>query len=147
MKKMKFIFAISLAMTFATVTGNTHDHERINSVKPGQTTAKMVNYTVRVENADYLRNFGRNFLVMVTDETGSLVAPAQVFRPGVTDYQFFEGGTARGTRVAQLVQTPRSPQPVVIPPRVFTGIFYGGETYLFVIGPIPSATDPLPESR
>ncbi|MEI7897483.1 MAG: hypothetical protein WCJ26_10645 [bacterium] len=141
MKTTKIISALSLALIlFAGVT-SAFAQVNIKNGSPGENKAAKIAYVVRVENMLYLQNTGSGFLINLTDETGRQIAPSQYFRPGVQDYTFLEGGTVRGTRVASMVKLPIGPKSMVIVPCSRTGIFYGGTSYLFVIKPIPVATD------
>jgi hypothetical protein len=142
MKTMKSIFAISLALIFSLGISNVIvAHELKTNDQPHEVAAKMVNYVVRVENAGAIKNIGRNFLILMTDANGRLVAPAQTFRTGVSDYNFFEGGTVRGTRVARMIQVPLASHSFMVMPVSKTGIFYGGCSYLFILKPIPVEQD------
>jgi hypothetical protein len=129
MKTTKIIFALGLALLFAIGFNNLY----------AQKAAKVA-YVVRIENMNYLLRTGGHYLVMMTDENGSLVAPTQTVRKGVTDYTFIEGGTVRGTRVAKVMQLPIGPKSFNIPSCSKTGIFYGGASYLFIIHPVPAET-------
>ncbi len=140
MKTSKIIFALSFALVFATGFNAMAGQPNTITGKPLENKANGVTYLVRVENANFIMSFGFNYLIMITDETSRRVAPAQPFRPGVSDYRFVEGGTVRGTRVASMVRIPFSPLNPVIPPTAMTGIFYGGSSYLLVIHPFAAGT-------
>jgi hypothetical protein len=142
MKTMKSIFAISLALIFSLGIGNMIvAHELKTNDQPHEAVAKMVNYVVRVENANYMLNLGRNFLILMTDENGTQVASPQRFRRGVSDYNFYEPGTVRGTRIARMIQVPLASHSFLVMPVSRTGIFYGGCSYLFILKPITAESD------
>lgn len=141
MKTTKLIFALSLALIFSAGVNNIFALQGLKKDIPVERKAKMVAYVVRITQLNYIQNLGGHFLVMMTDETGRLVAPAQTFRPGVSDYTFFEGGTVRGTRVAKMVRLPITLKSANIPSTSKTRIFYGGACYMFIIDPIPLVTD------
>ncbi|MCX6304008.1 MAG: hypothetical protein NT040_03480 [Bacteroidetes bacterium] len=141
MKTAKLIFALSFALIFFAGMSTSFAGKNQRSDIPVDRKARMVAYVVRIENLNYIANHGSHFLVMMTDEAGNLVAPAQTFRPGVSDYTFFEGGTVRGTRIAKLMRLPIGPKSFDIPATSKTGIFYGGASYLFIIRPVPAASD------
>ncbi|MFZ4520558.1 MAG: hypothetical protein ACOYNC_02565 [Bacteroidales bacterium] len=141
MKTTKLIFALTFALIFATGVNAMNTLRDSGRDVPAERKARMVSYVVRIENMNYLENHGTHYLVMMTDETGRQVAPAQNFSRGVSDYRFYEGGTVRGTRVARIMRLPMGPKSFDIPATSQTGIFYGGSSYLFIIKPIPSASD------
>ena len=136
MKTMKMIAAISLGLIL--VYGST---AALAGVKPvSRSTADKspkVHYCVRLDKADLMVDAGRDFVIMMTDGQGRQVAPAQLFVPYKADYNFSEGGTVRGTRMATAVQVPMSPKTVMVLPAVQTGVFYPNASYLFVIRVIP----------
>ena len=101
---------------------------------------KVITYVVKIDNS---HNFGFSYHydVVITDETGRQVAPAQTFRPGTWFYYFSEPGTVYGTRIARLIQHPVTPGSWIIPATKLTGTFTGGKTYLFVISPNPEAIE------
>ena len=140
MKTTKLIFALSVALIFATGINTMYAGQPSKKDIPVEKKARMVTYVVRIQNINYIENNGLHFLVMMTDETGNQVAPSQTFRPGISDYTFFEGGTVRGTRIAKIMRLPIGPHSFDIPSDAKTGIFYGGMSYLFIIKPIPAET-------
>ena len=140
MKTTKLIFALSLALIFAMGSINMHAMKISKKDLPIE-KARMIAYIVRIENMNYVDQSGNHFLVMMTDEHGRLVAPAQTFNAGKSEYTFLEGGTIRGTRVARVMRLPIAPHSPEFPPTAKTGIFYGGASYLFIIKPIPVSGD------
>ena len=141
MKTTKFIIAFSLALIFSAGFNALYAGQHAKKDVPSDTKAAMVAYVVRINNLNYLGENGNRFLIMMTDETGRLIAPAQTFQPGVSDYTFFEGGTVRGTRVAKMMKLPIGPKSFYIPPTSHSGVFYGGACYLFIINPITAESD------
>ena len=100
---------------------------------------KVITYVVKIDNSHNFE-FTHHYAVVITDETGQQVAPAQTFRPGTWFYYFSEPGTVYGTRMARMVQHPITQGSWIMPPsKSLTGKFSGGKTYLFVISPNPEA--------
>jgi hypothetical protein len=81
------------------------------------------------------------YLVKVSDETGHLVAPPQIFIPGVNKYLFYEFNTAKGrNRVATLELSLypghyTCPNDFFTPPDVKVGPFEIGQIYTFDLYP------------
>ncbi len=140
MKTTKLIFALSLALIFAMGSTNMYAMKSSKRDLPIE-KARMIAYVVRIENMNFIDKTGNHLLVMMTDENGRQVAPAQTFNAGKSDYTFLEGGTIRGTRVARVVRLPITPHSPEFPPTSKTGIFFGGASYLFIIKPIPVSGD------
>jgi hypothetical protein len=140
MKTTKLIFALSLALIFAAGSNNSFAHRGLSKDNPAERKAQKIAYVVRIEQLSYIQSLGGHFLVKMTDETGRLVAPAQVFRPGVSDYTFFEAGNVRGTRVAKMERLPIGERPMSIPSTSKSGVFIGGTCYMFIIHPVPLIT-------
>lgn len=138
MKTTKIIFALTLALIFANGFNSANAHRNLKTNIPEERKANKVAYVVRVQSSNYVKNFGTHFLIMMTDETGALVAPSQTFISGVSDYTFYENGTVRGTRIAKMMKLPIGMESFNIPANSKSGIFYGGASYLFIIQPIPA---------
>jgi hypothetical protein len=141
MKTTKLIFALSLALILNAGYNNMYAQQKSNNDVPEEVKARKVAYVVRIENIGKSVNLQTHYLVMMTDETGRRIAPAQTYRPGVWDYTFFENGSVRGTRVARMVQMPHVPNSPEFIPDSKTGIFYGGACYLFTIKPVFTTGD------
>jgi hypothetical protein len=141
MKTTKLIFALTLAVIFSLGITNMFAQRNLRTDIPVERKARMVKYVVRIANAEVVKNLNAHYLIVMTDEAGNLVAPSQTFRPGVSDYTFFEGGTVRGTRTAKMMRIPVSPNSMPVPSASQTGIFYGGGSYLFIINPFPATID------
>jgi hypothetical protein len=147
MKTMKLIFALSLAMIFAMGFNNAFASINPGTDKQAVKKVQLINYTVRIENANLLRSFGRNFMIFMTDGAGHAIAPPQSFEQGISDYQFYEPGNVRGTRVAHIVQVPYSAHSMMMPPTSRSGVFYGGASYLFIIKIMPYATEEVTDTH
>ena len=144
MKTRKILSAISLVLIFAA-----------NSVFAGSLTIndpstsdkqKLVTYEVLVKAVPTFPSANDQYIVVITDEKGRKVVPAQTFRPGVWTYTFKEAGTFRGTRTAVLVSTNANQTGWIIPPSVLKGNFTGGSTYQFILAPLP-AGKPGPDNH
>jgi hypothetical protein len=140
MKTTKLIFALSLALIFAAGSNNIFALGNLKTDNPAERKAQKIAYVVRIEQLNYIQSLGGHFLVKMTDETGRMIAPAQVFRPGVSDYTFFEAGNVRGTRVAKMERLPIGERAINIPSTSKSGIFIGGTCYMFIIHPVPLIT-------
>jgi hypothetical protein len=80
------------------------------------------------------------YLVEILDGKGNLVAPAKVYIPGVTGYDFFERGPASGARVAVLVLAPSNSHfqcetELFTAPVMVFGEFLSGQTYRYDLFP------------
>ena len=131
MKTTKIISALSLVLVFA---ASSLFANRISDPGPA-VWQKPVTYDVKINFTANFPGINGHYLVVITDETGRKVVPAQTFRPGVWTYTFKEAGSFRGTRVAVLVSYPDTQILWVIPPRVLKGTFTGGESYRFELTP------------
>jgi hypothetical protein len=134
MKTLKFI-PISFALIFSVLIHNAYAQGPISSKDP---LARKITYVVKVDHPQYLVQTGYIFQVVMTDEAGAPVAPAQLFTSGKTEYVFYENGTVHGTRTARIMKLPVMSFAIGIPPASQTGVFRGGYSYLFVINPLPS---------
>jgi len=143
MKTTKLFTVLSLALIFIglnsvyssdRLTGNTQMTRKIN-----------IKYEVNV----YL--FSRielcnTYLVQVTDETGRLVAPPQIFVPGVSKYVFNEAGNLKGRKRVAILELSTSPvhyacpYDIFTPPDVKIGPFEKGKILNFDL--YPRAEDP-----
>ncbi len=98
--------------------------------KPGLTA-----YTVHIDDRNNFTGAGLNYSIVVTDESGSLVVPAQRFRQGELYYTFFEQGPVKGTRIARMILMPLGPGSYYIAPCSMTGTFLPNTCYLFTVTP------------
>jgi len=140
MKTTNFFSVLSLALIF---TGVSTVYS--NNLLTGN-SQQVSNATTRYEVTIHLSlgvNICNTYFVQVTDETGRLVAPAQIFVPGISKYVFTESISvpARVRLVAKLV-LPSNVNPFGCPiilttePNVILGPFKIGRTYSFDLFPI-----------
>ena len=136
MKTTKIFTVLSLVLIFVGVTaGFSTKHET-----PKSKTLPGIGIMYQVILHQGLSTQPCNtYLIQVVDETGRLVAPVQVFVPGINRYYFNEKFSAMGSlasrRVAMLVRVkdhyaPCS-SPVFAVPDVKAGPFWSGQTYFF----------------
>src|SRR5665647_993376 len=105
MKTTKILSAISLVLVLA---ANSLFANRIND--PGSDLMqKLITYVVKVHQAPNFPSANARYLIVITDEHGRKVVPAQQFHPGVWSYTFKEAGTLRGTRIAVMIPYPSYP--------------------------------------
>jgi hypothetical protein len=139
MKTTKFFSALSLAIIFSGITaGFSTGFENRNSkvsMMPG------ITHHVIIHLPGITKDICNPYLVQLLDETGRLVAPAQVFIKGINKYVFYEKAPALG-RIRMAVLVPVSyPQHFVCPNDFFTlpavnmGPFMTGQTYTFDLYP------------
>ena len=134
MKTRTLILALGLSFIFANGFAATTAPKALAINNPDDNRAKSITYVVRVENQSYLQA-GAHYVVGLTDGAGNLVAPAQLFVFGTSEYTFHEAGTVVGTRVARMVKLPARISSSNIPPVSQTGTFFGGSSYLFILKP------------
>ena len=95
-------------------------------------SSNTITYKVLVHMPDGTPSVLRNVYVVVTDEIGRLIAPAQLLIPGKTVYNFSEPGPVKGSRVARISNGLRPHNEIFVSNEDSkTGIFMGGSTYLF----------------
>ncbi len=102
-------------------------------------TVSAVRYIVTVSYTQEESICG-HYLVIVVDASGKLVAPAQSYVPGVSNYTFYEPGRDfTGIRTARLIQAPEvmyvCEQQLFTPPQSMIAFFRTGETYYFHLFP------------
>jgi hypothetical protein len=141
MKNLKLIAAISCMLILSLGNNPVSAQANFRNGTRIDKKGKQIAYVVRVENNNYAQNDNSKHLIIMTDGSGNQVALSQLFRPGVSEYIFFEAGPVTGTREARMMKLPMGPHSNDIPPCSRTGIFLGGASYLFVLKPIPAATD------
>jgi len=143
MKTIKFFSIMSLALIFVVATegfSKKGENPNAQSLK-----VQMIRYQVNIHLASD-NVICNTYWVQILDETGRLVAPAQVFIPGKNQYTFYSNSKEsvfkeRGTRrVAMLTTNPRVMNlecEVYLFSRsdVKTGIFLRGHTYSFDLYP------------
>ena len=80
------------------------------------------------------------YLVEIQDGHGRRVAPAKTYKPGVSGYDFYERGPAKGVRVAVLILAPANShftcetELFTTPARLY-GSFLNGHTYRYDLFP------------
>lgn len=137
MKTTNKFSALSLALIFCTVTFAT---SAAFSKKAGNSFANpVITHQVTV-NITIDKKLCNVYLVRIVDGNGNPVAPAKIFKPGVTKYAFFERGPATGVRVAMLVQAPSHSQYICenelfTSPATLYGPFKPGEIYTYNLFP------------
>jgi hypothetical protein len=141
MKTAKFFSLLSLALIFAGV--NTVFSNNVLTDNPQKSTRPVIRYEVTVHLSSGFNTCNSSlYLIQVTDETGSLVAPAKIFVPGNSKYVFNETVTHKGKlRVATLILPSNidpfaCPNPLITQPGVMVGPFIPGQTYSFDLYPV-----------
>ena len=138
MKTTKIISAISLVLILA---ANSLLASSTTISDPGTTVKQQsVMYVVKVNCPPNFPIANDNFIIIITDEKGRKVAPAQAFHEGVWAYTFREAGSFRGVRIASMVSYPATPTEWVIPPVKIIATFYAGQTYFFELIPESNET-------
>jgi hypothetical protein len=142
MKTTKFLSVLSIALIFIGV--NQGFSRKVETLTYRVLPSTGITYDVIIHQPTFTINPCGVYLVEVADQTGRLVAPAQVFTPGIDKYTFNEKFTAvqipQARREAKLV-------PIVFPgdfvcefplstrPDVKMGPFFVGQTYIFNLYP------------
>ena len=139
MKTTKFISVLSFVILFSGVTAGFS--KGIDNRKTQASIMPGITYGVTIHFQDLTKKICNPYLVQIIDETGRLVAPAQVFIKGINKYVFYEKAPALGrTRMAVLIPVNYS-QHFVCPNDFFTlpdikmGPFKTGQTYTFDLYP------------
>ncbi|MCX6245043.1 MAG: hypothetical protein NTU98_10100 [Bacteroidetes bacterium] len=124
---MKTIAKILIAISVMMISLTAHAKGGENSV-----SALAITYKVIVHMPDATPSVLRGVFVVITDETGRLVAPAQLLLPGKTEYQFAENGPVKGIRIAKLSNGLRPHADAWVSNEdARAGLFQNGSTYLF----------------
>jgi hypothetical protein len=139
MKTTKLFSVLSLALIFTGVSaGFSKD---IVTSNPKGSVMPVITHQVSIHFQEFSKDICNPYLVQIIDESGRLVAPAQVFIKGINKYVFYEKGPALGrTRMAVLIPVAY-PQHFVCPNDFFTlpdtkmGPFKTGQTYTFDLYP------------
>jgi hypothetical protein len=143
MKTIKYFSVLSLVLFFLAATAgfsNKGEKPKAQSVK-----VLVIRYQVNVHFASD-KVICNTYWVEIKDETGNLVAPAQIFVPGKIQYTFYSYKKEsvykeRGTkRVAMLTMDPRvrnleCENNLFTRWDVKTGLFLLGQTYTFDLYP------------
>ncbi len=136
MKTRNLLRTVSLGLM---IIGMTAFYARpAESPNPIGQAKQAVTYVVNVVHGDHLAGYDCMYYILLTNERGQLIAPAQAFRLGVWSYTFKETGPVTGTRVAKIVKNPNviCPNAVTFQPDSKSGTFRAGETYTFDLIPI-----------
>jgi hypothetical protein len=137
MKTIKIYAILGLIMFFSTVTLSFADG--INNFPRQPFVSGAINYQVNVD-ITYEKPLCNIYLIEIRDGNGVLVAPAQRYISGVSQYNFKERGPASGVRVAILKRAIFGDHFVCLyelftPPVVICGPFQVGQTYRFDLIP------------
>ena len=139
MKTTKIFSVLSLVLIFATVNtvyskGRTTDNRM-------QAEKKTIRHEVTIHHSLGF-TLCYNYLVKITDANGRLVAPPQVFVPGISKYVFTENvSNSSNVRIASL-SLPENVDPYFCATNLnaksdpMTGPFISGKTYSFDLYPI-----------
>jgi hypothetical protein len=138
MKTTKLFSVLSLVLIFAGANTIYADNNPISkSKKPG---VPNIRYEVAI-HLSLGATFCNTYLVQVTDESGRLVAPPEIFVPGTSKYVFNELFSVPGrARIASLV-LPANVDPYICPSNLITkpdvkmGPFLPGHTVSFNLFP------------
>lgn len=137
MKTVKIFSATGLAMIFSATlfasTGNVGTKGDLIS------TNRMVKHHVNVTLSTD-KSICNTYLVEILNWKGEMVAPAQVYNPGVSQYDFYEKGPFDGIRIAVLVLAPNSGHfacetELFTAPVVLKSTFLPGGTYRYDLFP------------
>ena len=144
MKTTKFFSLLSLALIFIGVTSGFC--KNIENPSAQDSKLAITRYLVNIHLAAD-KPVCNTYWIQITDETGRLVAPAQIFVPGISQYSFYSnikerGFRERGTkRIAMLIKAPVGGyldcvNNLFARPDTKTGIFLLGKTYNFDLFPV-----------
>jgi hypothetical protein len=140
MKTTKFFSALGLAILLTGLTAafasTPVSNDNLQS-SPGP--KQKVTYVVTIDNSASLAGYNCNYYIVITDDRGQIVAPAQHFRVGLWNYNFTEttSTSISGNRTAHMERDPHSvcPGAYVFPASVLTGPFDPGRSYNFILSP------------
>lgn len=140
MKTTKLFSVLSLVLIFTAATS----FAKKNDVSSAKSTSRAaINFEVYVHTA-MLGAPCNTYVIKVVDETGRLVAPFQIFTPGVNKYSFKEtitGRTNKFSRRVAMLEPVKYPahytcaQAIHATPDVMFGPFLAGQTYYFDLQP------------
>jgi hypothetical protein len=140
MKTTKFFSVLSLALIIFGVTTGYSRKTDFPGTKNQKGAAIIHNVIVHTTIS---KNICNVYLVKVSDETGRLVAPPQIFVPGVSKYVFNENVNLKGRkRIATLELSLypghyTCPNDFFTPPDVEVGPFENGQILTFDLYPRP----------
>jgi hypothetical protein len=134
MKTTKILAAISIALFLLIANASYAAQNKI--IDPQNDQIRYISYVVQISNSYNLKPGNAIYQIVITDETGRIVATPQTFRAGIWTYRFTELGDVRGTRIAKMIQQNDPDQPTWnVSPVSKTGVFLGGHSYLFRLIP------------
>ena len=145
MKTIKFFSVLSLVLIFAGVNA-VYSGNRITNKPKQLIKVTTIRYEVNINFWDVI-DLCNTYWVRVTDETGRLVAPAQIFVPGMNQYTFYSESKERALkergskRIAMLVISPylrnlECENNLFTLMDVKTGLFLKGQIYSFDLFPL-----------
>jgi hypothetical protein len=135
----KLIISIASVTSLAIIVLLLNAGSSIATSQSNLPKANMVHYVVGIHLQDNQPICG-DYLVVVVNEAGQQVAPAQHFVPGLGTYHIYEAGPImNGTRAAKFIIDPGLDEvcrrPFVTQPDVITDNFYNGVIYSFDLYP------------
>ena len=136
MKATKFFQIFSLVLILSGMV--TVSASAINeSSVPSFSQVPPVTYVVNIAQGNNPEGFSCTYYVVIVDERGHRVAPAELFRYGVWSYTFKEYGKVSGSRTALMVKDPMMlcPKTYIFAPQTITGPFGIGKTFIFNLSP------------
>jgi hypothetical protein len=144
MKTLKITTVISLVMFLFGITAiNARPVYSNNDIQPVLT----IRYQVHIHGMNDLSRPMPKIYVVITDERGHQVAPAQVFIMGISVYNFNEAGPVTGTRQARLIVPLEGGDnfPIYLTPDTKRGTFKNGNIYQYNLYPFYPRPVPIPE--
>ena len=139
MKTIKLFSVLSLAIILTGINAAYSSNSLSDNPKGPHTASVSYDVYIHLVTDNNICNV---YLVQVTDEKGRLVAPFQIYVPGVTKYNFHEQGLMRGKlRIASLVRATYPNHFVCVndlysSPATKEGPFLMGHTYSFDLYPV-----------
>lgn len=133
MKTTKLLLAFSIALIFS-MTGSLQAQSKIKTNPAVHNSPEPICYTVQIHCPNHLITSATSYTIYMTDGDNRLIAPPQLFRPGLMYYNFFEKDPVKGTRTAYMIPT----NDVVFcnfRPASRSGYFWNNTCYLFIITP------------
>ena len=127
------ILTFSIALIFA-MTGSLQAQSKIKTDPAVHNSPEPICYTVQIHCPDHLITSATSYTIYMTDGFNRLIAPPQIFRPGLMYYDFYERGPVRGTRTAWMVPT-NDVVFCLFRPASLSGYFWNNTCYLLVITP------------
>jgi hypothetical protein len=146
MKTLKTLSVILLTLTIIGINGM---YAKANRLQNQPQINGSIKYQVHVHSSDDISWPLLNIFVVMTDQNGRQVAPAQLFTIGTWTYNFTEAGPVTGTRIARLTTPSEGGQYLsLFPyPDSKTGTFLNGKTYPFDLYPYVPGPVPIPKGK